>query len=249
MQTSTYVALSAQLALQNQLGVIANNVANANTAGFKADRQLFQSYVDKLKVPGDGVAFVQDRATYIDKQAGPIQTTGNSLDVAIEGSGYLSVSTPQGVQYTRDGRLQVAPDGTLIDSGGRTVLNQDGNSIQLPTQYSALQILGDGTINARIQGAWQNVGQIALYEPTDPLGVRKSGDGLMTDLPGGMQPVSPDSTTTRLVQGSLEGSTVEPIKEIANMTELSRAYERLQTLLSNDNDREQKMIQTLSAPL
>lgn len=249
MQTSTYVALSAQLALQHQLDVVANNVANASTAGFKADRQLFQSYVDRLKVPGNNVAFVQDRATYIDQQAGPIQPTGNPLDVAIQGSGYLSVSTPQGVQYSRDGRLQSAPDGTLIDSAGRTVLSPDGTSIQLPTQYSALHILGDGTINARIQGAWQNVGQIALYEPTDALGVRKSGDGLITDMLGGMQPVGPDSTTTRLIQGSLEASTVQPIKEIANMTDLSRAYERLQTVLSDDNDREQKMIQTLSTPL
>ena len=249
MEGPTYVTLSAQIALQKELDVVANNVANASTAGFKADRQLFQSYIDNLNVPGGNIAFVQDRATYIDQAAGPIQATGNPLDVAIQGPGYLSVSTPQGVQYTRDGRLQAAPDGTLVNSAGQSVLGPDGTPLQLPDQYSQLQILGDGTINVRVQGAWQSVGQIGMFRPLDPMDVRKSGDGMLSGTPGTMQPVGPDSTETRMVQGSLEGSTVQPVKEIANMTELSRAYERLQTLLSDDNDREQKMIQTLGTPL
>ena len=112
MEGPTYVTLSAQVALE-QLEVVANNVANVSTSGFKADRQLFQSYVDQLNVPGDSISFVQDRATYIDQTAGPIQVTGNALDVAINGDGYLSVSTPKGTEYTRDGRLQTSADGTL----------------------------------------------------------------------------------------------------------------------------------------
>lgn len=249
MEGPTYVALSAQIALQRELDVVANNVANANTAGFKADRQLFQSYVDNLNVPGGSVAFVQDRATYIDREAGPIQHTGNPLNVAVKGIGYLSVNTPSGMQYTRDGRLQVAPDNTLVDSAGQAILSPDGTPLQLPDTYSELQILGDGTVNARVQGAWQDVGQIALYEPLDPLALRKTGDGLLTTAPGGMQPVQQDSTTTQLVQGALEGSTVQPVKEIANMTELSRAYEQLQSLVSDDNDQQMKMIQTLGTPV
>jgi flagellar basal-body rod protein FlgF len=249
MEATTYVALSAQMALEKELGVVANNVANASTAGFKADRQLFQSYVSDLKVPGRSIAFVQDRATYIDRQPGAIEQTGNPLDVAVQGSGYLSVRTPQGVQYSRDGRLQKGPDGTLIDSAGRTVLDPNGAALQLPDQYTDLQILGDGTVNVRVAGAWRSVGQIALSEPADAQAMRKAGDGLLTAATGGMRPVDPDAHTTRLVQGAIEGSTVQPVKEIANMTELSRSYERLQTMLSDDNDREQKMIQTLGTPL
>jgi flagellar basal-body rod protein FlgF len=248
MESPTYVTLSAQVALQKQLEVVANNVANASTSGFKADRQLFQSYVDRLNVPGGKVAFVQDRATYIDRTAGPIQPTGNMLDVAVQGDGYLSVQTQQGTQYTRDGRLQVSADGTLTDSGGRPVLDPDGTPIQLPSAYTAVEIRGDGSISATVNSVAQQVGQIGTFRPNDPQTLRKSGDGLLVAPPGTMQAIETGDPNSRLVQGSLEGSTVQPVKEIANMTELSRAYEQLQTLLSDDNDREQKMIQTLGSP-
>jgi flagellar basal-body rod protein FlgF len=248
MEAPTYVTLSAQIALQKQLEVVANNVANASTSGFKADRQLFQSYVDQLNVPGGNVSFVQDRATYIDRTAGPIQSTGNALDVAIQGDGYLSVQTAQGTQYTRDGRLQVAADGTLTDSGGRPVLSPDGTPIQLPPDYTNLEIKADGTTSATVNGVSQDVGQIGTFRPNDPQIVRKSGDGLFAASPNAMQSIETDDRSSRLIQGALEGSTVQPVKEIANMTELSRAYEQLQTLLSDDNDREAKMIQTLGAP-
>jgi flagellar basal-body rod protein FlgF len=248
MDGQSYVTLSAQLALQKQLEVVANNVANANSAGFKPDRQLFQSYVERLAVPGDEVAFVQDRATYIDQTAGPMEATGNMLDVAIQGDGYLSVQTAGGSQYTRDGRLQVGADGTLVDHGGRPVLSPDGTPIQLPQGYSAIEMRSDGTIYATVNNASQNVGQIGMFRPTDPQGLRKSGSGLLTAPPNGMQPVEDGDRHCRLIQGTLEGSTVQPVTEIANMTALSRAYEQLQTLLSDDNDREQKMIQILGAP-
>jgi flagellar basal-body rod protein FlgF len=248
MEGPTYVTLSAQIALQKQLEVVANNVANASTSGFKADRQLFQSYVDRLNVPGGDIAFVQDRATYIDRSAGPLEQTGNMLDVAVQGDGYLSVQTAQGTQYTRDGRLQVAADGTLTDAAGRPVLSPDGTTVQLPEGYSAIEIRADGTIAATVAGVSQDVGQIGSFRPSDPQALRKSGDGLFAALPNAMQAIETGDPGSRLIQGSLEGSTVQPVKEIANMTELSRAYEQLQTLLSDDNDREAKMIQTLGAP-
>jgi flagellar basal-body rod protein FlgF len=243
----TYVALSAQIALQKQLDIVANNVANANTTGFKADRTLFQSYVERLAVPGNSIAFVQDRATYIDRTEGPIQTTGNPLDVAIKGDGYLAVTAPEGTLYTRDGHLQVGPDGTLEDDRGRPVLGADSQPIQFPsTNFSQPQIKADGTLTVKVQGVVQQVGQIGLFRASDPLALRKSGSGLLTDPTGAMQTVDPtQDPSAYIVQGALEGSTVQPITEIANLTDLSRAYERLQTLLSDDNDREQKMIQVL----
>ena len=248
MEGPTYVTLSAQIALQKELDVVANNVANASTTGFKADRQLFQTYVDQLNVPGGNIAFVQDRATYIDRSAGPIQVTDNSLDVAVQGDGYLSVNSPQGTLYTRNGHLQVGQDGTLLDSSGRAVLSPDGTPIQLPDQYTDLQIQGDGTVNVRVNGAWQNVGQIGTFRPTDPLALRKTGDGLFTDPSNAMQPIESGDPESHLVQGALDGSTVQPVREIANMTELGRAYEQLSTLLSDDNDRERKMIAALGQP-
>ena len=212
MEGPTYVTLSAQIALQKELDVVANNVANASTTGFKADRQLFQTYVDQLNVPGGNIAFVQDRATYIDRSAGPIQVTDNSLDVAVQGDGYLSVNSPQGTLYTRNGHLQVGQDGTLLDSSGRAVLSPDGTPIQLPDQYTDLQIQGDGTVNVRVNGAWQNVGQIGTFRPTDPLALRKTGDGLFTDPSNAMQPIESGDPESHLVQGALDGSTVQPVR-------------------------------------
>ncbi|HQT75717.1 MAG: flagellar basal-body rod protein FlgF [Rhodospirillales bacterium 20-64-7] len=248
MEGPTYVTLSAQVALQKQLEVVANNVANASTAGFKADRQLFQSYVDRLNVPGGNVAFVQDRATYIDQEAGPIETTGNPTDIAIKGDGYLSVQTPQGTQYTRNGRLQVAADGTLTDASGRPVLTPGGATMQLPPGYSGLEIRADGTVIATVGNAPQNVGQIGTFRPSNPQVMRKSGDGLLVAPPMAMQPIDDGDPNSRIVQGALEGSTVKPVTEIANMSALSNAYQQLQSLLNDDNDREQKMIQTLGTP-
>jgi flagellar basal-body rod protein FlgF len=248
MDAPTYVTLSAQVALQRQLEVVANNVANASTTGFKADRQLFQTYVERLSGGNDSIAFVQDRATFIDRTNGPIQPTGNPLDVAIQGDAFLAVTTPQGTLYTRDGRMQTGPDGTLVDGNGNAMQSGDGQPIQLPQNYQQLQIKGDGTVTVRVNNQPQDVGQIGLFRPNDPLVLRKSGDGMFIAPPGAMQAIDTTDTSSRLVQGSLEGSTVEPVKEIANMTELSRAYERLQTLLNDDNDRERKMIDALAHP-
>jgi flagellar basal-body rod protein FlgF len=249
METPTYVTLSAQVALQRQLEVIANNVANASTTGYRADRQLFSTYVEQLPNAGDAVSFVQDRATYIDQTDGPIQPTGNPLDVAVHGGAYLAVTTPQGTTaYSRDGRMHLGTDGTLLDSKGNAVQSSDGQPIQLPDIYDNLVIRGDGSVTVTVNNRAQEVGQIGLFHATDQLSLRKSGDNMLTAPPGAMQPLDQGDPSARLVQGSLEGSTVQPVKEIANMTELSRAYDRLQTLLSDDNDRESKMIDALGHP-
>jgi flagellar basal-body rod protein FlgF len=249
MDATTYVALSAQVALQKQLETVANNVANAGTAGFKADRPFFQSFVDKLADPaGGGVAFVEDAATYVDRSSGPIEVTGNPLDIAVDGNGYIAVAATQGTEYTRDGHLRVGPDGTLNDSAGRNILGADGAPIQLPQGFTNVDIKANGNIKVTVNGRTQDVAQIGLFRPNNPVAIRKGGDGALTASQNAMDPVPPDDQTVRIVQGSIEGSTVQPMSEIANMTELSRAYDRLQSLLTNENDRENKMIDTLGHP-
>jgi flagellar basal-body rod protein FlgF len=249
MDTTTYVALSAQVALQKQLETVANNVANANTAGFKADRPFFQSLLEPLGGPGGGVSFVQDAATYIDRSSGPIDVTSNPLDIALDGDGYLAVSGPNGTEYTRDGHLRVAPDSTLADSSGRSVLGADGSPIQMPLGFQDLEIKSNGNIKVTVNGRQQDVGRLGVFRPSNPNMMRKGGDGLLTAPQSEMQPTTPDDGGARVVQGSIEGSTVQPMKEIANMTELSRAYERLQTMLTNESDRERKMIDALGRPM
>src|ERR1700742_1132333 len=146
MDTTTYVALAAQVALQKELETVANNVANANTAGFKADRSFFESFMEPLQGPGGGVSFVQDAATYIDQASGPIEVTGNSLDLALDGQGFFAVATAVGTEYTRNGHLRVGPDGSLVDSNGRAVLGSDGSPIQMPDGFEDPEVKNNGTL-------------------------------------------------------------------------------------------------------
>lgn len=245
MESPTYVTLSAQVAMQSQLAVIANNIANSSTAGYKTDRELFQAYEAPLKTPGNSVAFVQDRATYIDRSAGALLSTDSPLDLAIKGNGYLAVQTPEGRQYTRDGKLQIGPDGTLQDVGGRPVLTGDGSPIQLPPNATNITIKGDGSISLMANGVSQQVGQIGLFKAGRDVGVRKTGAGLIDGANAGMTTVDPADVSTRLVQGSLEQSTVQPVVELTRMQDLTQAYDRLQKLISDDNDRTSQMIQQL----
>ncbi len=248
MDGQIYAALSAQLALERQLDTVGNNLANSSTPGFKADRQQFQTYVERLHVPGGQLDLVRGRGSYLDLTAGSIEKTDNPLDVAIRGDGFFSAQTSAGVGYTRNGRLHTAPDGTLVDALGQPVLDDSGMPIQLPEHYSRLQIKSDGTINIWVDNAAQDVGRIATFRPAAPHEVHKLGNGMLAPGPGGMVPIAADDPNSRLVQGGIEASTVQPIKEIANLTALSRTYEALANLVSLDDQREQQMIDTLGRP-
>lgn len=242
------IGLSGQMALRQQLDVTANNLANANTTAFRGDRTLFQSHVSRLDVPGRQVAFVQDRATYVDARQGAVAPTGNPLDLAIDGEAYLAVERPNGGRgYTRDGRLKADAANTLVDSGGRAVLDEGGRRIQLPEGASRLEIRADGTIFATVAGdRAEQVGRIGLFRGADPRALRKAGNGLL-DIPGA-QPVPANAPGIRLVQGALEGSTVQPVLELANLTTLQRAYEGIQRLVSEDDSRLRRMIETIGRP-
>lgn len=247
MDGPSIIALSGQLALQQQLDTVANNVANMNAAGFRGDRLLFQSFVSRLAVPGRQVAFVQDRATYVDAGQGPMKSTGNPLDIAVNGEGFLAVQRPDGSRgYSRDGRLKIAPDRTLVDNAARPVLDEGGARILIPERSSQIEIRADGTLIATVDQRPQQVGRIALSRAADPKAVRKAGDGLY-DIPAAqLQPVDPLARGTRIAQGSLERSNIQAVQEISNLSELQRSYERMQKIVSDDDTRLRKMIDALS---
>src|ERR1051326_842280 len=120
------------MVLERQLDVISNNVANVNTNGFKADRSLFEEFLnsgaheDNFTGRDRRVSYVQDRGTFRDFNQGGLQQTGNPLDVAISGAGMLVVQAPGGERYTRDGNLQINPQGQLVTNGGSPVLGNSG---------------------------------------------------------------------------------------------------------------------------
>ncbi|MBO1076068.1 flagellar hook basal-body protein [Roseomonas marmotae] len=250
MEGPGIIGLSGQMALRQQLDVVANNIANASTTAYRGDRMLFQSHISRLDVPGREVAFVQDRATYLDSRPGSVASTGNPLDVAIDGNAFLAVERPgdAGRGYTRDGRLRIAPDNGLVDIAGRPVLDEGGGRILMPERFSSIEIRADGTLLAVNEGRTEQVARIGLFQAAEPRAIRKAGDGLLEIPEGDARPLDPALREARLVQGALEGSSVQPITEIASLTALQRAYDSVQRIVADDDSRIRRMIEALGRP-
>src|SRR6201986_1232770 len=132
MENALLIGLSRQTTLERQLGVIANNIANVNTTGYKSDQSLFEEFLtsgahaDNFVGNDRKVSYVQDRGTYRDLSQGPLQQTGNPLDIAVDGDAFLAVQTAGGERYTRDGNLQINGQGQLTRVGGDAVLGNAG---------------------------------------------------------------------------------------------------------------------------
>src|SRR5208282_3350589 len=144
MQSTLYVALSAQVALQNRLETIAQNVANGTTAGYRAGEVKFDSVLSNTS--GPSVTFVSSGSQAIKRSPGEQVKTGNPLDVAVKGEGWLSILTPQGQAYTRDGRMQIGPTGSLLSLSGAPILDAGGTPIQLDPGAGPPEIAAGGTI-------------------------------------------------------------------------------------------------------
>ena len=154
MENNLLIGLSRQMTLQRELDVIANNMANLNTTGFKADGNVFEEYLmpvarsDRFTGADRLMSFVLDRATWHDLGQGPMQQTGNPLDVAIDGKAFLAVQTPQGERYTRNGALQINAQGQLVTSQGYQVVGANGPILFQPGDRD-IAISREGTITVR----------------------------------------------------------------------------------------------------
>lgn len=239
MENAQLVSLSRQIALQRQMDVVANNMANINTTGFKAEQMLFAQYnmpgAADNEFPGDqSVAYTEDWATIHDMSEGPIAHTGNPLDVALSGKGFLSVQTPNGVRYTRDGALAINSQGTLVDMSGNPVLTNSG-PVNFTSADTNITITKDGTITTS-QGA---KGTLALVEFADPRQLTAEGNNLFSGI--SPQPAA----DTSIVQGSIEHSNVSGVTEMAQMIRVQRAYDMLAQLMKKQDDLRNTAVQKL----
>jgi len=242
MENATYIALSKLDAQQRMLDVIADNMANANTAGYKTEHVLFSDYLVRQKeattAPGGQVlSFAQDRATYRDQSAGTLNETGNPLDVALGGSGFFSIQTAAGVRLTRSGRFGLLPDGTVADSDGNALLDTGGNPIQLPAGDSRVQIAADGTIsdnNGR-------VAQIGVVDVSDANQLTPEGNKLFR-ANANTQPVQ----QPKMVQGAVEESNVQPITELTQMMQMEREFQFITQFVQSESDRQQNTIDKMA---
>lgn len=239
MTNGTYLGLSAQLALQRRLDTIANNVANAGTAGFRAEQVRFTVQESPASVPASDFAAAGE--TYLDRRTGEFVSTGNALDIAVEGGAWLAISTPQGIAYSRDGRLKTGPTGELMTLTGHSILDSGGTAIRLDPAGGPPNIARDGTITQRGRTA----GTIGLYT-IDPLAKLDRGPdaSVFSSLPA--QPVA-DNPLAGVKQGYMERSNVNPVLEMSRLILDQRMFEAVSSVLGETEQLKSDAIRSLGA--
>ncbi|HEX6987348.1 MAG TPA: flagellar hook basal-body protein [Planctomycetaceae bacterium] len=227
-----YLSAQGAQARSTQLDVVANNLANAGTTAFKRDLALFQAHRPfDLEHGGSNLApgglvgstgGLTVAETVTDFSQGALEKTGGSLDLAIAGPGFFRVTDGTEELLTRDGRFARNAAGELVTAGGRRVLSVEGTPIRLNPDAIAVEVAPDGTLSERFPtGELSAAARLAVVLPQPPDAVEKVGDNLYRAA-GGVVPVGAD---TRVAQGFLEGSGVNPVTETMRMIEASRAFE------------------------
>ena len=230
-----YVTLNRQIGLSSELDLIANNIANLDTTGFRREGLAFTEFV-VARDGGESVSMADLGARYASEMPGAHTVTGGQLDFAIDGDGYFLLESDQGPILTRAGSFQLSEAGTLVTPNGDPVLDIGEGPIVLPVEATDILVAQDGTISI----AGEPVAQIAVVSaPREQL--TRFGDTAFRVEGDGYVPIE----QPKIRQGALEQSNVDPIIEIARMIEVTRAYEMAQTLVEDENTRVQDAVRTL----
>jgi len=226
MDTTAYTAATRQMALQRRMTIIADNVANMATTGFKAEVAQFEAVFQDAGEPGD-VAFVQDRGLLRDLSDGPLVSTGNPLDLAIIGEGFFAVETAQGAAYTRDGNFSLNADGEIVNAAGLPLLDEGGAPIAVPPGGGLLSVAEDGTLSNE-DGV---IGRVGIVRFANPQRMERLGSSLLST-----EQVAEPVERPMVVQGSLESSNVVAVMEMTALIETSRAFQNTQKMIETHHD-------------
>lgn len=240
IENAQLIGLSRQIALQRQMDVVANNIANLNTTGFKAEELLFEDY--RMPVARDNdfprldqpLHYVQDWATIHDLTTGSMVQTGNDFDVALNGDGFFAVQTAGGERYTRAGSFLLDNSGTLVDQSGNPVLGE-GGPIKFGSEETGITIARDGAISSSAGAK----GKLRVVEFANPQALKREGANLFS----GGTPIA--ATKTQAMQGFIERSNVSGVTEMAEMIRITRAYESVANLSQQQDDLRRNAIQRL----
>lgn len=234
MDSPGYILIS-RLALQERsTQALAHNLANADTPGFRAMRPVFGQVMVGVRgaggLPGDSsMSFPQDRATWRDMSQGSLQTTGNKLDVAIDGEGFFVVETPKGERYTRAGRFSIGANGRLVDQEGNAVLDSRNRPIAFSAQDTQIEITKTGVVQSE-NGPIATL-QLARFQ--NPQNLMAEGNRLFDAKNEAPIPVD----NPKVVQGALEGSNISPVLELTRMTAEMREFQYASMFTEREGER------------
>jgi flagellar basal-body rod protein FlgF len=258
-----YTALSGAMAQGQQLDTIANNIANANTPGFKGDKNAFKEYLtvlekapDVITVPrvpastesffdmqGTDKSYVRLDGTFTDHTQGGLKATGNPLDLALQGKGFIEIMTPQGVRYTRKGNFGMNAQGTLVTTdGGFPVLRRDDSGGQTPAQQRTITLEKGAvtfTNTGDIYQNGENVGQLSVVEFANNHQLKKIGHSMYTAEPNAAKV---ENGQTEIHQGFLETSNVNIVKEMTEMIQTTRNFESAQRVIKAYDEMDGKLV-------
>ena len=232
------IILSGMVTRWRQLEVRATNLANAETPGFQAlHLQAIAARVSQpARAPAADVAYSAERGTWRDTEPGPIQRTGNALDLALGAAGYFTVMTQAGLRLTRDGHFTLDATGTIVDQQGDPLLDSNGQNIQLSSADGRPSIAADGTVS----GSQGIIGRIGVVEPTNPQALTSQGGTLLGTTSPTIAVAEP-----HLLQGAVEGSTTNAIAETVGMVDDTRQFQLIATMLKAESSRRNQAIQQI----
>lgn len=240
MENAQLINLSRQIALQRQMDVVANNMANINTAGYKNVDILFEEYImptarhKDFKSLDQPLSFTQDWATIDDFASGSIELTGNELDMAVQGQGFFVIQTPAGERYTRNGSFQLNQRGELVTSEGYNVL-ADGGFLTFTPEETGIIVTKDG----RVSSSAGDKGILRVAEFEDPQSLKREGDTMFS----GENPIFDNPSS--IVHMAIERSNVSGVNEMTEMIRVTRAYTSMANLQQKQDELRRNAIKRL----
>lgn len=243
MENTLFIALSRQMTVRRQMDVVANNIANMNTTGFKGEKMMFVEHLVRSKgngsVLGDKLSYVRDIATVRDTTKGHIKQTGNPLDLAIADEGYFAIEGRTGEQYTRNGRFQLDATGQLVTESGDPVLSNTGQPFFFGPTDTQINISGDGTVSTE-NGP---LGRLKIVKFENELELQQAGGVLFN---AGANNPPEDVEFPNVMQGALESSNVQPIIELTRMIEVQRSYDSARKFIEKEDERQKTMVKEMT---
>ncbi|WP_050526126.1 flagellar hook-basal body complex protein [Pseudorhodobacter aquimaris] len=234
MESGIYTNLTRQAGLMREMQVVAHNIANISTTGFRREGVIFSEHITRME-DAPSLSMASGNTRHMDLRQAGLSQTGAAFDFAIQGEGFFLVETPQGQAMTRAGSFTPNAEGELVNNDGHRLLDLGGAPVFVPPDAGPVALSSDGTISAK----GQPLAQIGLWQPADPLKMTHQGGTLFVS-----DDIEPSEGAT-ILQGFLEESNVNPISEIARMIAVQRAYELGQGFMEKEDERMRNVIQTL----